>query len=243
MLGRCAKYFFIFTMLFDIARADTFHFASIEGLVEQEIGRLVLPAIYQRLGITITITPLPGKRAELEATTGISDGEIMRIYSYGEENPTVHRVPTPYYYLHTMAFTKAGSEVFISDREDLKKYSVVKVRGVKHTNNITQGLENVTDVSSTVEVMRLVEQGLADVGLTNTIDGLVTIAKMGLQNIATLETPLATLELFHYIHEDHKGLVPVIDQKIRSLRDSGELFIMIEAAEKQIFETYNLEIK
>ncbi|TWX56179.1 hypothetical protein [Colwellia hornerae] len=36
-----------------------YNFASIELLIEQEVGRIVLPQIYKNIGIDITITPLP----------------------------------------------------------------------------------------------------------------------------------------------------------------------------------------
>ncbi|BDX05482.1 ABC transporter substrate-binding protein [Planctobacterium marinum] len=220
--------------------ATTYHFVAIEHLVEQEIGKIVLPQIYERAGIKITIASLPGKRAEFEATSGLRNGEIMRIYSYGEENPTVRRVPTPYYYLQTMAFTKDGAGVSVRSREDLRSYTIAKVRGVKHTNVITEGLRKVSDVSNTVEIMRLLEQGLVDVGLTNTLDGVMTIQQLGLNDISPQGTPLATLNLYHYIHEEHQQLVAIIDEKIRQLRDSGELAIMIAEAENQVMLSYKL---
>lgn len=80
-------------LLASVGHAQQLHFSSIEGLVEQEISRLILPQIYARLSIDITITPLPAKRAQFEADSGISDGEIMRIHSYGEEIKNVIRVP------------------------------------------------------------------------------------------------------------------------------------------------------
>ena len=234
MLARRARYLILSLLFLGSVNAEPYHFAAIENLAEQEIGKIVLPQIYARLGIKITITSLPGKRAEFEATSGLADGEIMRIFGYGVENQTVHRVPTPYYYLQTMVFSRDGSDVAIKNRADLRRYSIARVRGVKHTNAITEGLKIVSDVSSTIEMMRLVEQGLVDVGLTNTLDGIMTIQALGLQNVSPQKSPLATLSLYHYIHEDHRELVPVIDGKIRELRDSGELDDMIAEAEKKI---------
>ncbi|KZN45527.1 hypothetical protein [Pseudoalteromonas luteoviolacea] len=127
----------------------------------------MLPEIYKRLGIDISITPLLGKRAQFEAKTGLKHGETMRIFSYGTETPSTARVPTPYYYLETMVFIRKDSKKKIEFVEDLKKYHIVKVRGVKYTNNITKGMKFAEDMD------RLVSAGLADVALTNRIDGLV----------------------------------------------------------------------
>ncbi|AQS39013.1 hypothetical protein Sps_03898 [Shewanella psychrophila] len=112
--------------------AADFDFVSIEKLIEQEVGRVIIPKVYSKLGIEITITPMPGKRAQQMANSGSKDGEIMRIYSYGNETPNTIRVPTPYYYLETMAFIKQGSDVVINSRKDLHNYRLAKVRGVKH---------------------------------------------------------------------------------------------------------------
>lgn len=68
------------------------------------MGRIVLTQVYKNIGINITISPLLGKRVQCSANSGIKDGEIMRIWTYGEENLNTIRVPTPYYYLETMPF-------------------------------------------------------------------------------------------------------------------------------------------
>ena len=85
-----------------------YNYVSIEGLIEQRIGEGVVTVLYEKLGHTVTITALSGKEAEVAATSGKKDGEIMRIWAYGENNLTTKRVPTPYYSLETMGF-KRGS--------------------------------------------------------------------------------------------------------------------------------------
>lgn len=54
-----------------------YNFASIELLIEQEVGRIVLPQIYKNIGIDITITPLPAKRAELLASIGRNNENLV----------------------------------------------------------------------------------------------------------------------------------------------------------------------
>jgi ABC-type amino acid transport substrate-binding protein len=228
------KILLFFLIFVDVCSATEYHFVSINNLIEQEVGRIILPQVYKRLGIDITITPLPGKRAQYQATSGVNDGEIMRIYSYGEENPTTYRVPTSYYSLETMAFIKKKSGIKITKKEDLSKYRIVKVRGVKHTNNITEGLSRITDVNSTEQIMRLVAKGMADVALTNTIDGLMALSKLGIDNVIPIEKPLATLDLFHYVHKKHKALIPLVDNKLKEMIASGQLALIIQAAENKV---------
>jgi polar amino acid transport system substrate-binding protein len=226
----------IYLFLCTPAFAETFHFASIEKLIEQEVGRLIIPEFYKKLGIQVTITPLPGKRAQSMAVSGQKDGEIMRIWTYGEENKTVFRVPTPYYYLETMAFIKKNGGVVINNKEDLRKYRLVKVRGVKHTNNITRGMPHVHDITDTEKMMAFLQKGRADVALTNTVDGILVLKKLGYTDIVPIDKPLARLDLYHYIHNDHKELVPKVDAVIKQMKASGRLKTLIEKAERRVFE-------
>jgi len=217
--------------------AEEYHFASIEGLVEQEIGRIILPEIYKKLGIDITITAMPGKRAEKETTSGMVDGEVMRIWSYGEENSTTVRVPTPYYYLETTAFVK-NKDIVVATKADLAKYSLVKVRGVKHTNNITAGLEYVQDVETTCQMMRFLLAGRADIALTNTIDGINSLKRSEITTVFPSGKPLAVWKLYHYIHVAHKDLVPRVDGVIQKMIASGEMQSLIERAELSVMRLY-----
>jgi len=214
--------------------AKDYYFVSINHLIEQEVGRIVIPKIYENMGLSVSIEPMPGKRAQSLATSGEKDGEIMRIYTYGIENPTTIRVPTAYYYLETMAFIRKDSGVVINHESDLRKYQVAKVRGVKHTNNITQGMKNVISLNNTEQIMKFLKVGRADVVLTNTLDGMVVINRLGYENIIPLDKPLAVLELYNYIHEKNKALIPKVDSMIKVMKANGELQEIIDRAEELV---------
>lgn len=216
--------------------ANHYNFASIELLIEQEVGRIVLTQIYENIGINITISPLPGKRAQYVANSGMQDGEIMRIWTYGDENPNTIRVPTPYYYLETMPFVLRKSDIVISEKQDLAKFRLTKIRGVKHTNNITQGLTSIYDMSSTKDMFKLLLSDKVDVVLTNTIDGKLALARLGLTNVVAMKKPLARLSLYHYIHKKHKNLIPIIDKEIQRMTRSGALAQLILSAEQHVIE-------
>jgi len=220
-----------------VCHSREYHFASIEKLTEQKIGKIIISEVYNKLNIEVEITPLPGIRAQVEAATGSKDGEIMRIWTYGLETPTTIRVPTPYYYLETMAFVKVNSGIKIDNKEDLRHYSLVKVRGVKHTNNITEGMPDVYTIGSTEQMMEFLNDGRADVALTNTVDGLMALQKLGFTGIIPLDKPLAVLNLYHYIHSDHLELVQEVDAAIKKMKGNGQLKQLIKQAEKQVLES------
>ena len=217
-----------------VGSATDYSFASISGLIEQRVGEIVLPKIYQKLGLQITVNPLPARRAQAMATSGALDGEIMRIWTYGDENPTTIRVPTPYYQLETTAFVRRDRDIVLKTKADLKNYRIAKVGGVKHTNNITQGLSSVFNVGDSIAIMRMVQKGRVDVALTNTTDGLQVLRNLKIDDVVKLTPPLAKLDLFHYIHKDHQDLIPKVDKVIKAMKQSGELEVLISEAEKTI---------
>lgn len=227
---------FIFLLISLTLYAETLCYVSIEKLIEQEIGRIVLPQIYRKVDRDIEIRPLPGRRAQYEATLETCDGEIMRIWAYGEENLSVIRIPTPYYYLETMAFVHRDSNIRISKPSDLQNYRIVRVRGVKHTNNITSDLEKVLDVEDTLTMFNMLALGRADVALTNRIDGLQVIKESGIDDIIPGSDVLARLSLYHYIRKDLDYLVKPLDDVISSMIDSGELEQVIKEAEETVLE-------
>lgn len=212
-------------------KAPEYHFTSIEKLVEQQIGEQILPQIYQSIGINIQITSMPADKAEAIANRGLADGEIMRIWTYGEENPKSIRVPTPYYYLETMPFVLKDSGIVIRSKADLSQYRIAKVRGVKHTNNITEGLPFVFESHSTENIFKLLRAGKVDVAITNTLDGLIVINNMAVNDIIPMDSPLKTLPLYHYIYQSKAAVVSQVDNAIKQLQKTGQLDIMIKQAE------------
>ncbi|QYK03311.1 transporter substrate-binding domain-containing protein [Shewanella psychrotolerans] len=214
----------------------SYRFASIEYLLEQEVAREVIPQVYQGLGINVEILPLPGNRAQYAAVSGQLDGEVMRIWRYGEDNPTMLRVPTPYYYVETMAFVRADSGIIIREPKDLEPYRVARVRGVKHTNNVTAGLPRVRDVDSTKMMLELLHNNQVDVALTSHLDGQIMMKRYHFDNITGMPNHLGHLALYHYLHPKHAELLPAIDAEFKRLEDASELGTLIKLAEIRVIE-------
>lgn len=238
MIARYCLLLFVFLSL--LSQAEGYDLVSIEGLYEQQVGELILPVIYKKLGLDVTITAMPGKRAMLETVSGRKDGEIMRIWSYGIEHPETLRVPTPYYQLETVAFYKEGADVDVASTKDLANYSILKVRGVKHTNNITVGLTSVYDYDDTASMLRALDTSRNSIALTHSADGLFSISKHKLEGIQLVDPPLATFPLYHYVHQKNSHLIERLDNTIRAMKDSGELAEAIAAAEKEVFAKHGM---
>ena len=83
-------------------------------------------------------------------------------------------------------------------------------------------------------MMKFLNIGRADIALTNTVDGLLVLKKLGYTNIIPIDKPLAVLDLYHYIHEKNKHLVSKVDKVINQMKANGELQKVIKDAEAEI---------
>jgi ABC-type amino acid transport substrate-binding protein len=156
------------------------------------------------------------------------------MWSYGAENKNLIRVPTPYYSLVTSAFLRKDSTIKITKASHLNGYKIARVRGVKHTNNITRDLPNVSDSNSTEAIFKLLVQGNVDIALTNYIDGIEVLKRLNLENEIITGKPLAELKLYHYLHKDHQALVSKVDKMIKQLKRNGELTKIVKSAERAV---------
>lgn len=200
-----------------------YEFVRIDGLAEQAVGERLLMAVYDRAGIEINVTAMPGSRALEEAASGRKDGETLRVFALGENEPRLIRVPTPLSDLQTSVFVPTGSDIAVSQAEDLNSFSSVVVIGVLHTKAITEGISNVTEVPDPGTMFRMVQSGRVQLALTSAFDGQAQLVREGISDLVPLEPALRTLELYHYVHVDHADLVPVIDAVVQEMTASGEL--------------------
>lgn len=200
-----------------------FKFVRIDGLAEQEVGEKLLKTVYDRAGIEISITPMPGKRALQQASTGAMDGETLRVFALGENVKSLIRVPTALSSLQTVAFAQESNNVSVSKKEDLNNYKSTIVTGVLHTHAITEGIQNVREVTDPEAMFKLVAAGRADLALTSYLDGMAWMKKLGVEGLVSLEPALNDQPLFHYVHESKKDVIPVVDTIIKQMADSGEL--------------------
>lgn len=213
------------------AFAATYNFVRIAGLAEQAVGEQLLMEVYKRVGIEVAITPMPGKRALQQASSGAKDGETLRVYALGENVKSLIRVPTALSSLQTVAFAKKDSGISVASKADLNKFRSVIVSGVLHTHAITEGVSNVNEVSDPGAMFKAVNAGRADLALTSYLDGLASIRKLGVEGITNLEPALNDQPLFHYVHETHRELVEKVDPIIKGMADSGELSEMRKSME------------
>jgi ABC-type amino acid transport substrate-binding protein len=210
-------------------------FTQIVDTPDQAIGAVIVKAAYEKLDIPVEFVILPGKRALAESSEGRADGEVHRVVEIGEEYPTLLRVPTPINYIESSVFSKEH-EFEVTKCAALQGYPIGIVRGVKHSQLCTQGMENVFAGDDLTGVMRMLNAGRIELLITARINGLLMIKKLGLDAIQALSPPLSRFWVYHYLHERHRKLVPTIDAIFKTMQENGELEALREQAVQQLLQ-------
>jgi hypothetical protein len=210
-------------------------FSQIVDTPDQAIGAVIVKSAYEKLGNPVEFAILPGKRALAESSEGRTNGEVHRIFEIGEQYPTLLQVPTPINYIEPSVFSKKH-DFEVTDCTALQGYRIGIVRGVKHSQLCTQGMENVFVANDLTGVMYMLDAGRIDLLITARINGLLMTKDLGLGTIKPLSPPLSRLWVYHYLHERHKDLVPIIDAVFKAMQESGELEALREQATQQLLQ-------
>jgi len=209
-------------------------FAQIQNTPDQMVGAEILKTIYNKIGISIQMKDMPGKRALSESSAGRVDGEVHRIFKIGEDYSTLVRVPTPINYIEPSVFSK-NHNFKITDCANLKDYNIGIVRGVRHAELCTNGMDRVKVFNNSIKMMELLNANRIDIVITARINGLMLSKKMNLKSIHPLSPPLNRMLVYHYVHIKHKDLVTKLDKVIIEMQKSGELEILREKAIQKLF--------
>lgn len=216
--------------------AEEVYLARNEKAAEQSVAALILTEVYQKIGITTLIQPLPGARANLMTLAGDKDGEVARIATYAVNNPTLNKVEPAYYYLVSTAFAKSDKNITIKSRDDLKPYRVGIVRGIAHAKVASQGVAVIEEVSTYQQMFQMLDAGRIDVAIDTGINGAYMIKKLGLTGVKPVGE-LGRLELFHILAPKKSTLAPKVAATLKALKSSGDLDRMAAKHERAFLKS------
>ncbi|WP_410498439.1 substrate-binding periplasmic protein [Chitinibacter sp. S2-10] len=196
------------------------------------IDAIVLTEVYRRAGIPLRLITMPGLRASAEADSGRIDGEVARVSSYGKQYPNLIRVEPPIDALTVSAYFKKSLNAQIKTRDDLKKYSIGYVRGLKVPAELVMNFPRVLDTQSSKSLVQMLNADRFEVIVNNNSSTDFYINQMGLKNIEKVE--LRHEPLHHYLHKKHSDLARIISATITQMIQSGELAKLLKQAEYEV---------
>ncbi|MCW3174101.1 substrate-binding periplasmic protein [Shewanella subflava] len=214
------------------------HFVGVADSSIQNIGKIIIQEICFTQKLQCDIEMLPAPRAERSMRDGQVNGEIMRVWRYGEDNPDFIRVPTSYYEIKTAFFTRKNTPLNISSVADITELNVGVLTGVKHTQNLGLNPQKVFYSATTEKMMDLLNKKRVDVVIASYMDGMATINKRYEAGLMVQPATIKTQPVYVYIHPNRQELVPIIDNAIKSLAKTGKLSAMIAEAEQKVLNEF-----
>ena len=223
----------IFAYAKDDISMGSITFAANELLVEQEVAQILIKDIYAKINLKTVISPLPPSRANTMNVSQQIDGEIARIYLYGEKNPSLVRIEPAYYYLTSTAYCLEPKKINIKSKAELKKYSVAVIQGVAHSDEATKDHDKKTVVNNGIQMYEMVLNGRAQIALDTKINGRKIIKNKKFSNIYDCGS-FAKYDLHNYLNSKSAHHKEAISSMIKKLKKSGELEKMIQKAEDEV---------
>ena len=202
--------------------AEKLVIASIEGTVHTLISGKVVAEAYRRIGIEAVVRHYPGKRSVFISNRGDSDGELYRVAGMNKDYPNLLMVPVPIDNFDGMVFTKQ-TEFTVNGWESLKPYKVGVRRGIRFSDEGTGSVEGIylETVSSNKQLFLMLEEGRVDIIVIARLNGLQMQQNFKIPGIRSLEPPIESYPLYHYLHKKNSHLMPEITAALQEMEKEG----------------------
>lgn len=174
---------------------------------------------FRRAGVKLKLVKLPAERALLNVNAGIGDGDLTRIAGIETQYPNLIRVPEK---LIDWTFTAYSKNDSIPARwEVMRQRQVGHVKGWKIYEQQLAGSPHVISVDDAAQLFRLIELDRIEVALYARWLGDALIRHQDIKGVHVLDPPLATREMFIYLHKRHAALAPRLAEALRAIKAEG----------------------
>ncbi|MBI9088900.1 MAG: transporter substrate-binding domain-containing protein [Desulfobacterium sp.] len=184
-----------------------------------EFSSQMLVKAYTRIGYELNFVDLPAARSLMKSNNGSLDGEVNRIKGIEKEYDNLIMVPVPVNFFESVVFTKRH-DFRVEGWASLKSFSIAIRIGAKFAEYRTAGM-NVVKFSTYEKIFLLLYNDRYDICVSSRITGLYQIKKQNLIGIKALDPPLETINLYHYLHQKHKAMIPKISKVLQSMEQEG----------------------
>ena len=185
------------------------------GFLEQ-----ITREVFRRAGAEFKLVRLPPERGLRAANEGQIDGELVRVAGLDAIYPDLVRVPESHVTWRFSAFTRR-QDINMAGTLRLDAYAVGIQRGSKILEATATGAREIIYAHDRTQLFRLLEHNRVDMVFYSELMGLEHIRAGRLEDVKLLQPPLATREMFIYLHRRHSWLVPALAAALRSVKADG----------------------
>ncbi len=198
----------------------------------------ILAEILKSADINIKVNPMPPACAREENLKMAVDGEIARISSYLDKNPSLKRVDPAYYYLATAVFCLEPKKNSFKAKDDLKNLTVATIRGVAHSDSVLVGHPKVLNVDSAHQMFELLNSKRVDIAIDTLINGQKIISDKKFNKISVCGI-IAKHDLHVYLNKRSESHYDLISKSIKHYSKNKNL-LQLQKKIEDSFLTINL---
>jgi len=193
----------------------------------------VLTEAYQRLGIKVHIDTFPAGRSLIMSNNGDVDGEVYRVKGIEKTYENLVMVPVAVNKVEVVVFTK-GVTFSVTGWDSLKPYTIGIRRGTKLVEKGTKGM-TVKSVTKIEQLFLKLDLGRNDVIVSSRLAGLKAMKELDIKGIRLLEPPIATKNVYHYLHKKNAHLLPGIKKVLQDMESEGRIKAIRTQAISELF--------
>jgi polar amino acid transport system substrate-binding protein len=201
--------------VFNTSTAEPYSNADQSGFQDQ-----IVREVFRRIGLKGRVEVYQASaRALTNANRNVDQGVAMRIRGLEKKYTNLVRIDEPLIENDFVAYSR-GLDLDTSRWQNLKPYIVAYINGwVIFERNLEkdQKKQALTEPS---QMFAMLKKERVDIVLYERWQGLQVAQDTGLQ-VAVHEPPLASVEMFMYIHKDHASLAPKLANALRSMKADG----------------------
>jgi polar amino acid transport system substrate-binding protein len=182
------------------------------------LDRIVLEA-FDRIDVEAEIVFSETEQSLVDVNGGLLDVEMNRIEGMEAAFPNLVRVPEPNMVMRFVAF--ASREIRIDGWQSIRPLYIGIVHGWKILESNTEGFPGVVLVPTEVELFNMLHKDRIDIALYAQLTGYAALSELGYNEIFHLEPPLATREMYMYVHQSHAEIVDKLAEALREMKLDG----------------------
>lgn len=175
---------------------------------------------FRRAGLRLKLVKLPAERALINANAGIEDGDLSRIAGLEKTYPNLLRVPEKLMDMDFVAFSRQATPKEASWTA-LAPLSVGHIKGWKIFENNLLPSTHKTTADDPEQLFTLLGKSRIEIALYDRWMGTALARQMNVANVRVVEPPLATREMFIYLHQRHADKIPAITNALRAIKAEG----------------------
>lgn len=185
------------------------------GFLDRIVGEA-----FRRCGVELKLVRLPPERGLRNANAGIEDGELIRVGGIEKIYPNLLRVPEKIADLRFTAFSRHYA-VRTDSWAALRPYRIGIIKGWKIYENNLRGIVTPLLVDDAKQLFNLLGRNRVDIVLYTQWAGQAEVRERGMRDARALMPPLASVEVFTYLHKKHAALIPRLAAALRALKADG----------------------